>query len=85
MHRSSSLRLRASPRRPTADRSPSALLIVGFLVLTAGAYVGGDVVFVLGNMVSRHAFRGAGTKWITLDTGDVTDLADAARGDARRR
>ena len=26
-------------------------------------------------MVSRHAFRGAGTKWIRLDTGDVTDLA----------
>ena len=26
-------------------------------------------------MVSRHAFRGAGTKWIKLDTGDVTDLA----------
>ena len=26
-------------------------------------------------MVSRHAFRGAGAKWIKLDTGDVTDLA----------
>jgi nitrite reductase/ring-hydroxylating ferredoxin subunit len=26
-------------------------------------------------MVSRHAFRGAGTKWIKLDTGDVRDLA----------
>ena len=25
-------------------------------------------------MVSRHAFRGAGTKWIRLDTGDVADL-----------
>jgi len=29
---------------------------------------------VTGNMVSRHAFRGAGTKWVRLDTGDVTDL-----------
>ena len=37
--------------------------------------MGGDVVYIFGNMVSRHAFRGAGTKWIKLDTGDVTDLA----------
>jgi len=49
-------------------------LIIGFLVIAAGAFVGGDVVFALGNMVSRHAFRGAGVKWIRLDTGDVTDL-----------
>jgi nitrite reductase/ring-hydroxylating ferredoxin subunit len=59
-----------------ADRTvPVALSIIGFLLVTAGAFVGGDVVYVLGNMVSRHAFRGAGTKWIRLDTGDVTDLA----------
>ena len=59
-----------------ADRTaPIALSIIGFLLVTAGAFVGGDVVYVLGNMVSRHAFRGAGTKWIKLDTGDVTDLA----------
>ena len=59
-----------------ADRTlPIALSIIGFLVVTAGAFVGGDVVYVAGNMVSRHAFRGPGTKWIRLDTGDVTDLA----------
>jgi nitrite reductase/ring-hydroxylating ferredoxin subunit/uncharacterized membrane protein len=59
-----------------ADRTvPIVLSIVGFLIVTAGAFVGGDVVFALGNMVSRHAFRGAGTKWIRLDTGAVTDLA----------
>jgi nitrite reductase/ring-hydroxylating ferredoxin subunit/uncharacterized membrane protein len=59
-----------------ADRTvPIALSIIGFLLVTAGAFVGGDVVFLLGNMVSRHAFRGAGTKWIPLDTGAVTDLA----------
>jgi nitrite reductase/ring-hydroxylating ferredoxin subunit/uncharacterized membrane protein len=52
----------------------TAFLVIGFLVLSAGAYVGGDVVYVLGNMVSRHAFRGAGTKWIRLDTGDIADL-----------
>jgi nitrite reductase/ring-hydroxylating ferredoxin subunit/uncharacterized membrane protein len=61
--------------QPT-DRTVSiALSIVGFLIVTAGAFVGGDVVYALGNMVSRHAFRGAGTKWVRLDTGDVTDLA----------
>jgi hypothetical protein len=35
----------------------TTLLVIGFLVIAAGAFVGGDVVFVLGNMVSRHAFR----------------------------
>ncbi len=56
--------------------APTILLAAGFLVILLGAYVGGDVVFALGNMVSRHAFRGAGTKWIRLDTGDLTDLAE---------
>lgn len=59
-----------------ADRTiPIALGIAGLLVVTAGAFVGGDVVFLLGNMVSRHAFRGPGTKWVRLDTGELTDLA----------
>ena len=58
------------------DRTiPIALSIIGFLIVTASAYVAGDVVYVFGNMVSRHAFRGAGTKWIRLDTGEVTDLS----------
>ena len=68
-----SLGLRAGS--PSDRTIPIALSIVGFLIVTAGAYVGGDVVYLLGNMVSRHAFRGGGTKWIRLDTGDVTDLA----------
>ena len=58
------------------DRTiPIALSIIGFLIVTAGAFVGGDVVYIFGNMVSRHAFRGAGTKWIKLEVGDITDLA----------
>jgi nitrite reductase/ring-hydroxylating ferredoxin subunit/uncharacterized membrane protein len=57
------------------DRAlPIALSLIGFLVVTAAAYVGGDVVYVFGNMVSRHAFRGAGTKWVKLDVGEVSDL-----------
>lgn len=51
------------------------LLGAALAVMVAGAYVGGDVVFALGNMVSRHASRGAGTKWIALDTGDLAGLA----------
>lgn len=68
-----SLALRAG--NPVDRMVPIALSIVGFLIVTAGAFVGGDVVFALGNMVSRHAFRGSGTKWIKLDIGDLTDLA----------
>jgi nitrite reductase/ring-hydroxylating ferredoxin subunit/uncharacterized membrane protein len=60
---------------PTDRALPIALSIIGFLLITAGAFVGGDVVYVFGNMVSRHAFRGAGTKWVKLDTGSITDLA----------
>jgi nitrite reductase/ring-hydroxylating ferredoxin subunit/uncharacterized membrane protein len=51
-----------------------ALSLIGALIVTAGAYVGGDVVYVFGNMVSRHAFRGAGTKWIKLDIGELGTL-----------
>jgi nitrite reductase/ring-hydroxylating ferredoxin subunit/uncharacterized membrane protein len=64
-----------------ADRTPSTVVgIAGLVLMLAGAFVGGDVVYVLGNMVNRHAFRGVGTKWIRLDTGDVADLADLPDG-----
>jgi len=56
------LRLGSSP----ATTAAIAFSVLGFLVIAAGAYVGGDVVYVFGNMVSRHAFRGIGTKWIAL-------------------
>ncbi|HYN70472.1 MAG TPA: Rieske 2Fe-2S domain-containing protein [Candidatus Eisenbacteria bacterium] len=58
----------------TASTAAVALSVIGFLVLSAGAYVGGDVVYVLGNMVSRHAFRaaaGGGTKWITMEPAEL--------------
>jgi nitrite reductase/ring-hydroxylating ferredoxin subunit/uncharacterized membrane protein len=51
--------------------APMWLSIVSFLLLSGGAYVGGDVVYLLGNMVSRHAFRGAGAKWIALEPAEV--------------
>ena len=54
--------------------------IIGFLVLSAGAYVGGDVVYALGNMVNRHAFRGAGTKWIALEPAELDEAGDIPEG-----
>jgi nitrite reductase/ring-hydroxylating ferredoxin subunit/uncharacterized membrane protein len=62
------LRLGSAPAASTAG---IWLSILAFLVLSAGAYVGGDVVYVLGNMVNRHAFRGAGTKWIALEPAET--------------
>jgi nitrite reductase/ring-hydroxylating ferredoxin subunit/uncharacterized membrane protein len=54
--------------------------VVAFLILAAGAYVGGDVVYALGNMVSRHAFRGAGTKWIALEPAELDEAGNIPEG-----
>lgn len=63
-----SLLLRFPVEAATVASAPAMWLsIASFVVMAAGAYVGGDVVYVLGNMVNRHAFRGAGTKWIALE------------------
>jgi nitrite reductase/ring-hydroxylating ferredoxin subunit/uncharacterized membrane protein len=60
-----------------ADRAvPIALLVVGYLVLTLGADIGGDLVYLIGTNVNRHAWRGAGAKWISLDLGDLTDIPE---------
>jgi nitrite reductase/ring-hydroxylating ferredoxin subunit/uncharacterized membrane protein len=59
------------PEGSPASTAAIALSVVAFLVLAAGAFVGGDVVFVTGNMVSRHAFRGAGAKWIALEPSET--------------
>lgn len=51
-----------------ADRSvPVVLVIVGYVVLLAGGFVGGDLVFRFGNMVDRHAWRTGGAKWLPLE------------------
>ena len=62
---------------PTDRTLPVVLGILGFLIVTGAAWVGGDVVYQLGNMISRHAWRGRGMKWIPLDFGD-TDPATLA-------
>jgi len=62
---------------PVDRTAPVVLSVVAYLVLTAGAYIGGDVVYVLGNMVDRHAFGGRGTKWQALDLGGIRELPEA--------
>lgn len=43
------------------------LAIPGYLLLAAGAYIGGEIVFGLGYMVDRHAWRSGGTKWTAVE------------------
>jgi nitrite reductase/ring-hydroxylating ferredoxin subunit/uncharacterized membrane protein len=58
-----------------ADRLvPIAFAIVGYLILTLAAEIGGDLVYLIGTHVNRHAWRGAGTKWVTIDLGDLPDI-----------
>jgi nitrite reductase/ring-hydroxylating ferredoxin subunit/uncharacterized membrane protein len=59
------------------DRTvPILLLVIGYLVMAAGAAVGGDLVYLIGTHVNRHAWRGAGTKWVALDLGDLPDIPE---------
>ncbi len=60
-----------------ADRSlPTILVLLGFATISLGAAIGGDLVFLIGTNVNRHAWRGAGAKWIPLDLGDVPDIPE---------
>jgi len=66
-----SLALRASG--PTNRAVPIALSIAGYVILAGGAFVGGDVAYLLGNTVNRHAWRPAGAKWQSLDVGELAE------------
>jgi len=56
-----SLGIRASN---PADRTLAvATSLIAYLLVATGAFIGGDVVYALGNMVDRHAWRPRGTKW----------------------
>ena len=69
---SSRVVLRREGHRPTG-RSRSRCRSWRSCILSAGAFAGGDVVFALGNMVDRHAWRPAGAKWLPLEVGDVPE------------
>jgi nitrite reductase/ring-hydroxylating ferredoxin subunit len=60
-----------------SDRSlPTILVLVGFVTISLGAAIGGDLVFLIGTNVNRHAWRGAGAKWLALDLGDLPDIPE---------
>ena len=69
---------------PAGRGLPIGLSIVGFALLTAGAFVGGDVVYRLGNMVNRHAWRGGGSKWLPLEPAAEGDLPEGVPVKAKR-
>jgi nitrite reductase/ring-hydroxylating ferredoxin subunit len=46
----------------------------GYVVLIVGTYVGGEVVYALGNQVNRHAWRSGGSRsWQPLEVEDVPE------------
>jgi len=60
-----------------ADRTIAfVLLLVGYLVISLGAAVGGDLVFLIGTHVNRHAWRGAAAKWVAVDLGGLPDIPE---------
>jgi nitrite reductase/ring-hydroxylating ferredoxin subunit len=60
-----------------ADRLvPIVIALVAYLLLTLGAAIGGDLVYLIGTHVNRHAWRGAGAKWIRLDLGELADIPE---------
>lgn len=52
---------------------PFGLAILGWLLLAAGAHIGGTVVYQLGNMVDRHAWRPGGSKWAALEVDELPE------------
>jgi nitrite reductase/ring-hydroxylating ferredoxin subunit/uncharacterized membrane protein len=59
---------------PVGRALPIVLAIVGYLILSLGANIGGDLVYLIGTNVNRHAWRGAGTKWVAIDLGGLPDI-----------
>jgi nitrite reductase/ring-hydroxylating ferredoxin subunit/uncharacterized membrane protein len=53
---------------------PFALDVIGYLILALGAMIGGEIVYTLGNMVNRHAWRFFGPgKWARLDVTEIPE------------
>jgi len=69
-----SLAMRAG--NPPDRTIPFALLLIGYLIVAFAAEVGGDLVYLIGTHVNRHAWRGAGAKWVKVDLGDLPDIPE---------
>jgi nitrite reductase/ring-hydroxylating ferredoxin subunit/uncharacterized membrane protein len=50
------------------------LAVAAYLLLALAAAIGGDLVYLIGTNVNRHAWRGAGTKWVALELGGLPDI-----------
>jgi nitrite reductase/ring-hydroxylating ferredoxin subunit/uncharacterized membrane protein len=61
---------------PSDRLLPFLLAGSGYLLVTLGAEIGGDLVYLIGTHVDRHAWRGAGAKWIKLDLGEHADIPE---------
>jgi nitrite reductase/ring-hydroxylating ferredoxin subunit/uncharacterized membrane protein len=61
---------------PTDRTIAFALLLIGYLVIALGAAIGGDLVYLIGTHVNRHAWRGAGAKWVAVDLGGLPDIPE---------
>jgi nitrite reductase/ring-hydroxylating ferredoxin subunit/uncharacterized membrane protein len=57
----------------SVELGSAALSAAGFGLLLLGAFVGGDVVYALGNMVDRHAFRAHSDRWAALDVETIPE------------
>lgn len=71
---------------PAADRLvPVGISLLGYGIVTAGAFVGGELVYTLGNMVNRHAWRFFGQpKWTKLDLSEIAEgVPTAAKAGAQ--
>jgi nitrite reductase/ring-hydroxylating ferredoxin subunit/uncharacterized membrane protein len=69
-----SLLIRAG--NPTDRTIAFGLLLIGYLVIAVGAAIGGDLVYLIGTHVNRHAWRGGGTKWVAVDLGGLPDIPE---------
>jgi nitrite reductase/ring-hydroxylating ferredoxin subunit/uncharacterized membrane protein len=69
-----SLAIRAG--HPVDRLAPIVIALVAYLLLSLGAWIGGDLVYLVGTHVNRHAWRGAGAKWIKLDLGGLEDIPE---------
>ncbi|MEO8626437.1 MAG: Rieske (2Fe-2S) protein [Candidatus Limnocylindrales bacterium] len=58
-----------------ADRTVAIVTqLIAYGIMLAGAYVGGELVYALGNMVNRHAWRfGTKSEWTKLDVADFAE------------